>query len=132
MKTVTERIPELIQELLDYSAKEVDYSKGFDESIKKMKMQDAMMKVLVVFAKIGHTLLGRTIQFQSHDSYALYIITKVNKKTVEVTWIDYCDGWVDDRIGKTGTLTLDYAQKEIAWRDKLNVMFSAKKTNCKV
>lgn len=127
MKTVTEKIPEKIQELLDYSAKEVDYSKGFDESKKKMKNQDAMIKVLAVFAKIAKTLLGRTLQFQYADSYTLYVITKVNARRVELTWVNYCDGWVDDRIGKKGTLNLTYAKKEIAWRDHLDAVFSAKK-----
>ena len=127
MTTVTEKIPVKIQELLDYSAKEVDYSKGFGESLNKMKNQDAMIKVLAVFAKIAKTLVGRTMQFQYADSYALYIITKVNARTVELTWVDYCDGWVDDRIGKKGTVTLAYAQKEIAWRDQLDATFSRKK-----
>jgi hypothetical protein len=124
MKTVTERIPEKIQELLDYSAKEVDYSKGFGESLKKMRQQDGMIKVLAVFAKISKTLLGRTMQFQYADSYALYVITKVNKKTVELTWVDYCDGWVDDRIGKKGTVSLKYAEETVYGRDRLDACFA--------
>jgi hypothetical protein len=46
------------------------------------------------------------------DSYALYLVTKVNARTVQLTWLKYCDAWVDDRLGYKGNISRDYVQKQ--------------------
>ena len=121
MKELKERI----LELLDYSNEDPKADgEGFEGLRKKVKEQDRMMNELKELARASNTLLGRTIQFQMADSYALYIITKVNKKTVELSWIDYCDGWVDDRLGYLATIPLEYATQKVTGDDKLAELFS--------
>jgi hypothetical protein len=42
-------------------------------------------------------------------------------------WLNYCDGWQDDRLGAQGELPLDYATKAVKGRDALDELFSAPK-----
>jgi hypothetical protein len=115
-----------LEELFKVSSEEVDYKKGWDESKKKMDRQDAILNELKVLAKTNKTLLGRTIRFPHADSYALYVITKVNKKTVQIDWIDYCDAWIDDRCGKCARLDIRYATQKIKGEDTLDEIFTKK------
>jgi hypothetical protein len=51
------------------------------------------------------------------DSYALYLITKINKTTVQLTWLDWCDAWQDDRLGAQGNLPISYVKRQIDFDD---------------
>ena len=109
-------LDDVIQTLFAVSARGTKLS--FSELREKMAVQDNLMKQMETLAKEEKTLRGRIIRFPMADSYAVYVITKVNKKTVHISWIDYCDGWVDDRCGKECKINLDYAQKTIYGRDE--------------
>lgn len=46
---------------------------------------------------------GKLFRVPKGDGYAWYVVTKVNKKTVDIEWRGYClDCWVDDRFGYGG------------------------------
>lgn len=94
-----------------------------------MKRQEKLIDELKTLAKQHNTILGRTIKFPMADSYALYVITKVNKSTAQVTWLKYCDAWVDDRLGYRGSLSIDYATRDVRGQDALEEMFSRKRQN---
>ena len=115
-----EKIKQKIAELMSLSKLE---TKGWDALKAKIKAQDALMDELRELAKEHNTPLGRIIKFPCGDGYAIYIITKVNKKSVKIEWINYGDGWVDKRCGYGGTLNIDYAIYEIKHEDTLRSIF---------
>lgn len=117
-------INEKIQELLLVSKLPI---KGWSGLEKKMKQQDKLMDELKELARTNSTPLGRIIKFQMADSYAYYIISHLAKQKVVVNWIDYCDGWIDDRLGKVGTLDYSYVQNEIKREDYLDDLFIKQK-----
>lgn len=46
---------------------------------------------------------GKLFRVPRGDGYAWYVVTKVNKKTVDIEWRGYSlDRWVDDRFGYGG------------------------------
>jgi len=99
----------------------------FSGSRNKCKAMDKVLDELRDFAIKFDTLVGRTIKFPHADSFALYIITKVNKKTVRLTWIDYMDGWQDDRLGAEGTVSIDFAETKVTGEDRMLALFAKKK-----
>lgn len=118
-----DEIKRKIQELLKVSAENFDHllgvkgggwSEKFDD---KMKRQETLMDELKVLAIANKTFLGRTYRFPMADSYALYLITKINTKTVQLTWLDYCDAWQDDRIGYRGNLSTSYVKRQFDFDD---------------
>ena len=120
-----------IKELLAYNDLEPEYTFGSDNqnSIDKiMHRQEAIQDEIDALAKANDTILGRQIKFPMADSYAYYIITKVNKKTVEITWVKYCDAWQDSRAGYCSNLNFDYANQQVKGQDALAELFSAKPT----
>lgn len=119
-----------IQELLAYNDVEPVYdftSKDSNSLFNIMKRQEALQEEIDELAKELNTIMGRQIKFPHADSYAYYVITKVNKKTVEITWVKYCDAWQDSRAGYCANLDIDYATKEVKGQDALAEMFGAKK-----
>jgi hypothetical protein len=77
-----------------------------------MKRQNKLINELEELAIKYKTILGRTVRFQMADSYAVYLITKVNKKSARLTWINYCDGWQNERIGSEGNVDIDFVSKK--------------------
>jgi len=121
-----------IQELLAYNDVEPVYD--FAERGKNpnsldniMKRQEQLQEEIDELAKELDTLMGRQIKFPRADSYAYYIITKVNKKTVEITWVSYCDAWQDSRAGYQSLLDIDYARQQVRGQDALEKLFGANK-----
>jgi len=102
-----------VQELLKVSAPDLigdkDFCSKFDA---KYKRQNELIAELIPMARHHKTLLGRTVRFPMADSYALYLVTKVNPKTVELTWLNWCDAWVDDRLGYKGSIDKAYVQRQ--------------------
>jgi hypothetical protein len=78
-----------------------------------MKRQETLMDELKTLSRANNTLLGRVIRFQMADSYAVYVVTKVNVNTVRLSWVKWCDAWVDDRIGYEGNIDIDYINKKV-------------------
>jgi len=129
METINAKINELLQvsaENFDHllGVKGGNWSARFDA---RMKRQEELMDELKVLAKAEKTLLGRTIQFPMADSYALYLITSVGTKTVQLKWLNWCDAWVDDRCGYACRLDKKYAEQSVFGRDRLDEMFSKAK-----
>jgi len=92
----------------------------------RMKEQNQLMNEIKVLAKKYNTIWGRILKFPMADSYALYIIIGMNKKTVTVHWLNYCDGWKDNRLGVYGKLDMAYAMSTIHGEDRLEELFSKK------
>ena len=122
-----------IKELLDYNNVEPVYDFAQQETASDslpniMKRQEALQGEIDELAKAHNTILGRQIKFPMADSYAYYIITKVNKKTVEITWVKYCDAWQDQRAGYSSNLDREFAEKQVKGQDRLAELFGAKKS----
>jgi len=83
-------IQKKIKELVDLSNIASD---NWDKIGEVMDKQEKLFEELTAMARKKNTLLGRIIKFGVADGEAVYVIDKVNKKTVRVNWIDYCDGY---------------------------------------
>lgn len=83
-----------------------------------------MMEILKKQARKENSLLGRIIKFPCVDNYAIYVITKVNKSTVKIEWVDYGDRWVDDRCGKAAMIDIVYAKHKVKSEDMMDKLFS--------
>ena len=94
-----------------------------------MKKQEELMDYMKSIAQELDTLMGRIVKFQMADSYALYVVTKVIREAnvVQVTWVKWCDGWQDDRLGYEGILEYQYVKKRIDGEDALDKLFAQKK-----
>jgi hypothetical protein len=129
METLKAKIKELLA-LNDVDVKHDFALRGTTDPLyweNVMKRQDELMSEINELARKNCTILGREIKFQMADSYAVYVITKVNKKSVQVSWINWCDGWVDDRLGRQGTLDINYAMQQVRREDALQQLFGQKK-----
>lgn len=118
-----------IKELLAYNDIEPEYSYGSQSqnSLDRiMKRQDAIQGEINNLARELDTLMGRQIKFQMADSYAYYVITKVTTTQVQITWVRYCDAWVDDRAGYQSMLNRDYAAQQVKGEDTLAELFGGK------
>lgn len=123
MKEIENKIKELLKVSSPNLVGDKDFLSKFDA---KMKAQEKLMTELKELARANNVLLGRMLRFLCADSYAYYVITKVNARTVHVKWIDYCDGWQDDRLGVEGTINLSLASAKIDQEDAMDKLFSKK------
>ncbi len=112
------KIKNKIKELISFNSNKRGMS-----IIEQIEFHNSIFNELEELAKKHDTILGRTIKFPMADSYAIYIITKVNKETVRVHWIDYADGWMDHRLKEQGLLDMDYVLSDIKGQDMLNEIF---------
>ena len=104
-----------IKELIDLGGYGEDYD-NFDGHYKK---QEKLFKELKVLAMMNDTLKGRMIGMRVGDGQAMYVITRVNKNTVSVKWIDYCDGYCDFHWGERGgTMDIRRAKGMVEFDDK--------------
>ncbi len=108
-----------IKELLSFNS-----DKRGMNVMEQIDFHNSIFNELEELAKKHDTILGRTIRFQMADSYAVYLITKVNKNTVKVHWIDYADGWMDHRLKEQGLLDMEYVLSDIKAQDMLNKFFN--------
>ena len=119
-------LKEKLYELTVVHNQEFDWSQenaGKKHDIRQ-KRQETLIDELRELAKENNTLLGRQVKFPHADSYAVYVVTRVYKNQVQVTWVDWCDGWCDDRLGYQGNLPIDYVQQAVTGEDKMRVLFS--------
>jgi hypothetical protein len=125
MKTINDKITELLK-----VSREEGIKNGFNVLLAKMKRQEKLMDELKALANAQNTIVGRIIKFPRADSHAYYIITKVNKRTVRIKWINYSDGQIDDRCGSNeSNLEINYAMQTIAREDALEKIFGRKTIN---
>jgi hypothetical protein len=92
-----------------------------DDYLRKSEILDAMLEEIKELAREENTLVGRTVQFQVADSHAVYVVTHVleNKGQVIVQWVNYDECYIDDRLGRSGTLDLGYVRKTLQWQDQM-------------
>lgn len=91
-----------------------------------MDYQNTLMKECEDLARENGTVLGRIIKFPMCDSYAFYIVTKLNKKTAKINWINYGDGYMDKRIDEEGLIDINYVLDDVRGQDVLNEIFKQK------
>jgi hypothetical protein len=96
-------------------------SKEFDVRWKK---QRDLMEELEKHAYDAKSMTGRLLYFPMADSHAVYLVTKVNKTTCRVQWLDVGDGWEDARLGESGSLPLSFVHDEICRKDQMRKLFS--------
>ena len=100
----------------------------------KMKKTTAIQELITqliaeiaVLAKDLDTLMGRQVGFPMGDGQAIYVVTKVKGiKSVEVTWVMFCDAWQDSRLGYQGELPYDYVLKHVQGQDRMAELFGKK------
>ena len=70
-------------------------------------------------------LIGKLFRVPKGDGYAYYVVTKVNKKTVDIEWRGYClDRWVDNRFGYGGREKRETVELFVRREDGLRRIFS--------
>jgi hypothetical protein len=89
----------------------------FQHLMEKMRQQGIIIDKLRILAQQEASLLGRIIKFGSRDGYAIYVITKVFPRTVQIDWLNYGDGWSDARCGHQALLDIDYAKAYTDFED---------------
>lgn len=122
-KIFKEEIEPRMRELLKLND---DPAKGWDNLTEKINKQNVLISELKEHARKACSMTGRMIKFQHADSYAMYLVTKVNKTTCRLEWIDYCDGWQDGRLGLSGSLPIKYVHDQICHEDNLDKIFGQK------
>lgn len=115
-------ITKKINELLDINKIEPTYN--FDLTNENnitniMNRQKALIAEIKELARTQNTIFGRTVEIPIADSYALYLVTKIKKTTVQLSWIRYGDAWVDYRLGYQGDINKTYVQEYINTHDQL-------------
>lgn len=96
----------------------------FEQLQNKMKHQDKLITEIEALSKQHDTILGRIIRFPHADSYAVYLVVKLYKANATLLWLNYCDGWQDDRLGLCNDIDVNWAINEIERKDKLAELFS--------
>lgn len=71
--------------------------------------------------------VGKLFRVPAGDGYAFYVVTKVNKKTVDIEWRGYgLDRWVDFRFGAGGRESRELIERMVAREDGLRQLFAAR------
>lgn len=69
--------------------------------------------------------VGKLFTVPMGDGYAYYVVTKVNKKTVDIEWRGYsADRWIDFRFGAGGREKREIIESLICREDGLRRIFS--------
>jgi hypothetical protein len=95
-------------------------NKTMDKST-KMILQENLVNEIESLAKANNTILGRLIKFDNldaNDTMAIYIITNVHPKTVQIDWVNYNNGWLNIHCGKQALIDFGYAKEIINIEDK--------------
>lgn len=120
----TEEVEPRMRELLKLSVP-FDWDK-YDgkEFDARWKRQRELIDELEEHAFNARSMTGRVIYFPMADSHAVYLVTKVNKTTCRLHWLDIGDGWEDARLGREGSLDINFVHSEICHRDNMKALFS--------
>lgn len=69
--------------------------------------------------------IGKMFRVPKCDGYAHYVVTKVNKKTVDIQWRGYSlDRWVDDRFGYGGREKRETIEMFVRREDGMRHLFT--------
>jgi len=75
--------------------------------ILKNKLIEVLIEEIKVLSKLNKTLLGRVVKLPMADSFALYIVSKVNIKTVKLVNVQVMDNWKHEVLGDEGTANIE-------------------------
>jgi len=68
---------------------------------------------------------GKMFRILVADGYAYYVITKVNKKTVQYEWRGFGgDAYFDQTLGGGGTIPKEFIEPHIEWAETTKRIFS--------
>jgi hypothetical protein len=95
-------------------------------NLKKMRKQGIVIEKLRVAAQLEGTLLGRIIKLDK----AVYVISKLFPRTVQIDWVNYGDGWSDARAGYTALLDREYAEAYVVFEDHAGGILPKPKIVC--
>ena len=124
-----------INELLALNAIESNYGVPDEDPtsfMSRMNKQEALMQECIVLARSKGTLFGRIIRIPHADSNAVYVVTKLNTRTVQLTWIRFCDAWVDSRVGYKGSYPINLAYQQTNFDDRWEKMVADRKAEREV
>jgi len=126
MKTL-QLIKEKMVEVLKHAYTDVDYSLSWDKVDQHYKKTMELCDEMEALAKSIPTFIGRIVSFPVADGSAYYVVDKISKKTVHVTWIPYLDNYYDDRLEQGGNLDREWTEQKITGMDELKKLFSSRK-----
>lgn len=115
-------ITEKINELLDLNKIEPTYNfdlRNENNITNIIERQKGLIAEIKELSRAQNTILGRTVEFSMVDNYALYIVTKVNETTAQLTWLRYSDGCVEDRLGYQGNIDKVYIESYVKGQDQI-------------
>lgn len=95
-------------------------------SMQKMRKQGVVIEKLRVAAQQEGTLLGRIVKFDK----AVYVITKIFPKVVQIDWVNYGDGWSDARAGHSALIDIEYAKAYVLIEDHKSGVLPKPKIVC--
>lgn len=96
--------------------------------LNKMRKQGIVIEKLRNLAKANGTLLGRIVKFDN----AIYVISKLYPRTVQIDWLNYGDGWSDARAGYSALLDLEYAKAYVDFEDHQGGILPKPKIVCPI
>ena len=113
------RLEALVQLLLAINSHTFKPDKDlFNNHLNRMRKQGLLIDKIKDLAKQEGTLLGRIISFPAFpEGKCYYVITQIYARTVQIDWLNYCDGWSDARCGHQAILDKNYAQKIVNLKD---------------
>ena len=77
----------------------------------------------------GKAVVGKLVQFPVADGYASYIITKVNKRSVNLEWRGFAlDRYMEPVLGWEGKMDKERLEKMLAIEARLSNMFKSEKS----
>lgn len=105
------------------------YDGGWEQRVKAEDAIHAKIKALQKQVGAG-VVVGKLLKFSVADGYALYLITKVLKSTVQVVHLPLGDAWHFQGVyeNNSGVLCLNrkVAEKTIKWHEGLEALFGQK------
>lgn len=124
MQIIYEKANELLAMNEEFDWKQPNASEAFTE---KMKKQDKLLSELTALCREHNTMYGRPFYIPKADGKAVYLVEKINKKTVRLLWVGVGDAWVDDRVGYEGTYPRDLVEKQFSFDDNWHAMVEKRK-----
>lgn len=130
MNEIKQQINELFRlggMLVDY--KHPEWIKRHNQAINAMTV---LMDKIKEVATANNTILGRSIFLPHADGNAMYVVTKINKRSVRLEHCPWIDNWYDNVLGEGGTVSLEWAENEIRGRDEIAKLFPARPFNLNI
>lgn len=107
-----------------YVPEQVDYTEPWELSDEKTKRNWNQIYKSDKTGKDNNTILGRFYSESIGDGKAIYIVTKLNKRTCVLECCTQIgDDWKIPMLGDIGTANIDYITQRISARDSMSSIF---------